>query len=103
VSQRTHDPSVEENDAQQENYDLIITDLMMPGANGLQVLKELSKDGYRLSETIRKLLIKQLHAEHEPIYQQIYEVNRRRNAKLLASYYARQQAQQEQKTNAHSV
>jgi len=63
------------------------------GATELQVLKELAKDGQKLSEIVRTILIKHLHANHEPIYQSIYDQNRRHNEELLKSYYARQKAQ----------
>ena len=62
------------------------------------VLQELERQGQKPSSLIRTALIKYLHANHESIYQQIYAEARRRNAELLASYYARE-AQEKAQTS----
>jgi hypothetical protein len=69
----------------------------------LRVLGELCKDGRKVSDIVRKALSQYLHANHEPIYQSIYETNRRRNEELLKSYYARQaQEQKNRQTNTEN-
>ena len=55
-----------------------------------QVLKELTKDGRKLTDVVRTALIKYLHSNHQPIYEAIWAENRRRNEEILKSYYARQ-------------
>ena len=54
------------------------------------VLQELERQGKKPSTLIRTALTHYLHDHYQPLYEQIYERNRRRNEELLASYYARQ-------------
>jgi len=55
-----------------------------------QVLAELEKQGEKPSSLIRTALTRYLHQHYQPIYEEIYAENRRRNEELLKSYYARQ-------------